>query len=586
LYRSDMHPKSLELLSAVYAKNRKAADIEYDLARANHFNYKFDEAIALVTKYEKNTKITEKQKKDAQQLIEYCNNAKIQVAAPVDASIENIGDFINTVSEEYVPVVSSDESVMIFTYRGDQSTGGLQNAYNQPDPMGTYYEDVFISYKENNTWSTAASIGSAINTNVHDAAIAISNDGQKFFVFKDDGTDGGDVYLSRLNGIDWSVPEKLKGDINSSYWEGSVSLSADEKTLYFSSERNGGLGGRDMYRATLQVDGSWGNVQNLGTTVNTAYDDDAPFIHPDGKTLMYSSKGLNSMGGYDIFITELNSSDSSWSTPKNIGYPINTPDDDRYFVLNADATRGYYASGKGGGFGLHDIYKVNLPESFMKPVIAMVKGKITLDDKPVMAEIVVDNISSKSNYGQFSSNVLDGDYLVNIGRGSSYKFTYRLQGFPDKTETVDITTLSAYLEKVIDVKFYTAKDTTQKADSLTIAKADTTKQKPLISDVISQLGNSTKEGLEFKVQIAAYNLAKNYKYDFLKPLGRIEKIVLEDGITRFTVGGSFYTLNAAIEFKNKVRAAGQSDAFVTAIYQGKRVYLEELEKLGLIPGAK
>ncbi len=577
LYRSDTHQKSLEYLLAVYAKNKKAAGIRYDLARAYHYNYKFDEALLILNEYLKNKKLTEKEKKDAEQLIEYCNNAKILVASPVDAKIENIGDILNTVGSEYVPVVSSDESVIIYTYTGDQSVGGLQNGYNQPDSFGIYYEDVFISHKEGNNWATPSSIGTNINTNAHDAAIAISNDGQKLFIFKDDSYDGGDIYISTIDSVNWSVPEKIKGEVNTAAWEGSASLSADEKTLFFSSERPGGYGGRDLYKASLLADGTWGNIKNLGTTINTDRDDDAPFFHPDGKTLIFSSQALNSMGSYDIFSTEYNSADSSWSTPKNLGYPINTPDDDRYFILSTDGNRGYYASGKEGGFGLHDIYTVDMPADFLKPDVIMVKGITTVDDKPVETLVQVDMTDNNQNYRTLNSNPALGNYLVNLMAGHTYKITYKLNGFQDQTRTIDATVITGYAEKIFDINFSTKIDSV-KIDSIAIAIVDTTKTTTTNADI----GNSTKEGLEFKVQIAAYNMPKNYKYDYLKGLGEVEKLLLDDGITRFTIGGSFKTLNEAIVHKEKVKAAGQKDAFVTAIYQRKRVYLEDLEKLGLI----
>ncbi len=579
LYRSDMHQKSLESLLIVYEKNKKAADIRYDIARAYHYNNKFDESLLLLEEYLKDKKITEKERKDAEQLIQYCNNAKILVANPVDSKIENIGDILNTVGSEYVPVVSSDESVIIYTYRGDQSIGGLQNEYNQADSFGIYYEDVFISHKEGNNWVTPSSIGTNINTNAHDAAIAISNDGQKLFIFKDDSYDGGDIYISIVDSTNWSSPEKLKGEINTAAWEGSASLSADEKTLYFSSERPGGYGGRDLYKATLMADGSWGNAKNLGDKVNTVKDDDAPFIHPDGRTLIYSSQALNSMGSYDIFLTEYNAVDSSWSTPKNLGYPINTPDDDRYFILSTDGNRGYYASGKEGGFGLHDIYVVDMPDDFVKPNVVMVKGITTLDNKPVEALVQVDMTDNNQNYRTINSNPAEGNYLVNLIAGHTYKITYKLTGFPDQTKTVDAIAIKGYSEFIYNINFSIKVDTA-KIDATLLAKVDTTKSTTIN---IRDVGNFSKEGLEFKVQIAAYNLPNNYKYDHLKGFGSVEKLVLQDGITRFTIGGSFKTLNEAIVHKDKVREAGQKDAFVTAIYEGKRVYLEDLERIGLIP---
>jgi hypothetical protein len=579
LHRSDMHEKALELLLQVYEKNKKAADIELDIARAYHYNYKFEEAIAMLEKYQKKKSTTEDKKKQAQQLTDYCINAKALVAAPVDAEIENIGEIMNTVNSEYVPVISSDEQVMIFTYRGDESTGGKQDAFNQPDELGVYYEDVFITHKEGDNWVSAGSIGTDINTNVHDAAIAISNDGQKLFIFRDNGFDGGDIYLSVLKGESWSVPEKLKGDVNTSAWEGSASLSADEKTLYFSSETPGGYGGKDLYRASLMADGFWGNIKNLGQTINTAYDDDAPFIHPDGITLLYSSKGQNSMGGYDIFKTELKQ-DSSWSTPVNMGYPINTPDEDIYFVLAANGTRGYYASGKSGGFGLQDIYIVDVSKVLKAPPVYMLSGITTVEQKPTETQIKIEILDKNEVYRDFTSNSTSGQYLVNLPVGANYKVTYSLKDYPSQTVNVEALGVTAYTEKTVNINFFIPKDTIPKTDSL-LAKTDTVNTTKVTAAV--DIGNSSKEGLEFKVQIAAYNLPRNYKYDYLKGLGKVEKLLLQDGITRFTIGGAFNTLNEANAHKDKVRTAGQQDAFVTAIYNGKRVYLEDLEKMGLIP---
>lgn len=576
LYRSDLHEKSLELLQQVYDKNKKAVDIEYDIARAYHYNYKFDEAILMLDKYLTRKNLTDAQKQKAGHLKNYCNNGKIFVATPVDAKIENIGEIVNTVNSEYVPVISSDEQIMIFTYRGEESAGGKQNAYNQPDELGIYYEDVFITHKENDAWVTPSGIGANINTNIHDAAIAISNDGQKLFIFRDNGSDGGDIYISKLAGEEWSIPEKLLGNVNTAAWEGSASLSADEKTLYFSSETSGGFGGKDLYKASLMSDGSWGNVKNLGPTINTVLDDDAPFIHPDGVTMFYSSKGLNSIGGYDIFKTQL-SIDSVWSIPVNMGYPINTPDEDIYFVMAANGIRGYYASGKSGGYGLQDIYSVDVEKIMEAPAVFMLSGITTVDDKPVEAKIKIEIADKNILYRDLSSNSAKGNYLVNLPPGANYKVTYSYPGYPSQFINIEALALKAYTEKVVNINFTIPKDTLPKMDSL-FAKMDSIR-----SNADTKQAGSSVDGLEFKVQIAAYNLPKNYKSDHLKGLGNIEKLVLEDGITRFTIGGSFKTLESASEHKNKVRSAGQKDAFVTAIYNGKRVYLEDLEKLGLIP---
>ncbi|HEX8517822.1 MAG TPA: hypothetical protein VF868_16610 [Bacteroidia bacterium] len=257
--------------------------------------------------------------------------------------------------------------------------------------------------------------------------------------------------FSRLNGTDWSIPEKLSGEVNSLSWEGSASLSADEHTLYFSSERPGGLGGKDIYRASLLKDGSWGEIKNLGAEVNTSFDDDAPFIHPDGKTLLFSSKGRNSIGGYDVFSSVLKNN-GEWSTALNLGYPVNTTDEDIYFVLSADGNRGYYASGKAGGYGLADLYVVDMPENYNKPVVAMIKGTTMLDEKMVTAEISVKITDLEKEYGSFKSSVY-GNYLFNLPPGHCYEITYKMENYPDQVQTLDLSGQKDFREYEFQINF-------------------------------------------------------------------------------------------------------------------------------------
>lgn len=602
LLRSDKHETALKLLTEVYAKNNKVNDIEYDLAKANHYNYKFDEALGFIDKALANKRTSPESKEAAKQLQKYCINAKEFYAHPTGAQIKNAGSTINTEYSEFTPVISADESIMVFTYQGKESTGGLQNGHLEPDPEGMYYEDVFESVKENGEWTKPKPV-KAINTNSHDAPIALSADGMHLFSYKDNGDDHGDIYMSDLINGEWSAPKKLRGQVNSYSWEGSCSMTADGKQLYFSSERSGGFGGRDIYRATLLPDSTWGNVVNLGDSINTALDEDAPFIHPDGVTLFYSSKGKNSMGDYDIFQSRLNWLDSTFSTPVNLGYPINTPDGDRYYVLSANSERGYYASGKSGGMGLQDIYTVYPGYVGKKPSLFVVKGKTSLDMKPVAADITVE-VSSKDNrkFGEFVSNSANGNYLVSLPAGATFKLVYKYKSLPYKTTEINTMNVEGYEEKTVDINFETLPDTAKpavvavvqpvKKDSVPVAAA-----KPIVpikketfvaTKAVHEktiryaelYGDIAAEGLVFKVQIAAYKYPKNYVYDHLKGLGEVDNFLL-DGITRITIGGNFQTLGTAWEHCKKVITAGQTDAFVTVLYKGKRVYLEDLERMGI-----
>ena len=188
------------------------------------------------------------------------------IKAPLDVNIQNIGRPINTNGSEYVPVISTDQSIMIYTYKGEKSIGGLRDEYGNPDPKGTYSEDIYLSYKVGDSWIPpeknklfyatvfSTKVQEGINSAGHDASIALSVDGQTLFIYKDTEIGSGDIYISERDGTAWTYPTKLNININSDHWEGSASLSADKQTLLFSSERPGGLGGKDIYMSVKRED--------------------------------------------------------------------------------------------------------------------------------------------------------------------------------------------------------------------------------------------------------------------------------------------------------------------------------------------
>lgn len=602
LYRSDKHADALQLLRRVYAKNKKVDNITLDLARAYHYNNVLDSAMLMVDLFLTSKRTRPEDIPQGQLLKKYIANAQYFTATPTKAKITNLGNRINTAGEEYVPAISADETVLIYTYSGEKSKGGRLNNMMAPDPYGEFHEDVYVSYKVNGSFTEPVGLDS-INTNSNDGAVSLSNDGKRLFVFRDNGDDHGDMYESFLKGDKYSSPVKLKGQVNSYSWDGHCSLSPDGKTLYFSSERFGGFGGRDIYKATLQPDSTWGQVKNLGDSVNTAFDDDAPFIHPDGVTLYYSSKGKNSIGDYDIFAATLDLKDSVFRKVVNLGYPINSTADDIYFVLSADNKTGYYSSGKKGGEGLKDIYKVDPAFSEMKPALFLVKGKITADGNPSDGKINV-QIISKGNevYGQYTSNSLSGEYLVSLPVGQSYKLTATCKDFPAQTASIDATTGSGYNEREQNFMFVTKKDTIQtvvKTDTALVAKKPDVKPEKItktpekdmfvprnkmqekIKRYVEMYGDISAEGLEFKVQIGAYRNAKKSPYYNMKGIGKIEELLLPDGIVRLTAGGVYPTLRKAWTHNKKVVEKGVTDAFVTVLYKGKRMLLEELEEMGI-----
>lgn len=563
------------LIKAAESLRSDLVDYDYYLGRAYEKNDKDLEAIAQFEKYKLNP-LSKELKEEVEHQIFICKSAIAFQNKSAVAKITNIGFPVNTSGSEYTPVFPSNESFMVFTYRGEKSMGGKQLVPNKVDEKnGVYYEDVMISTKDyKNSWTEPIPINS-INTNGHDAAISISHDGQKLFIYKNIGVGNGDIYVSKLDGLNWGIPEKVKG-INSNFWEGSVCLSPDEKTIYFSSERQGGFGGRDIYFAQLMPDGTWGNVKNIGPEINTKYDEDAPFIHSDGKTLFFASTGHNTIGGYDIFRSELKK--SKWTTPYNVGKPVNTTQDDKFYVVSSDGGRGYYSSEKKNGFGQQDIYMVE-PGLFGKPTaLVMVTGNVTYDNAPVKADIFVRSKLNKKDFsGTFNSNSITGRYLVNLPSGNEYEIVYK---YLNTTISKDISTakIDSFAKIEIDAELFSneyLKLNYAKIDSIAIKADNLTSIGLNQSQLLEKYGNTVIDSLHYMVQIGAYRIIQNFNYSKLIGLPKAQRKTFSDNITRFTIG-SYNTLNETNEILKRAKKNGIKDAFIIAVYKGEKYYFTEL----------
>lgn len=563
------------LIKSAEPLKSKLLDYDYFLGKAYLVNDKFNEAIAQFEKYKINP-LDKDTKAEVEHQIFICKSAISLENKSAVAKITNIGPPVNTAGSEYTPVFPSNENFMVYTYRGEKSMGGKQSLPNKADEKnGIYFEDIMISHKDhNNKWGEPLPI-TAINTNGHDATVHISHDGQKLFIYRNVGVGSGDIFMSKLDGANWGIPEKVKG-INSNFWEGSVCLSPDEKTIYFSSDRQGGQGGRDIYYAQLLPDGSWGNVKNLGPEINTKFDEDAPFIHSDGKTLFFASTGHNTIGGYDIFRSELKQ--GKWTTPYNVGKPVNTTQDDKFYVVSSDGERGYYSSEKKDGKGLQDIYMVE-PGLFGKPTaLIQVTGFVTYDNAPVKSEIFVrSKINKKDFSGIFNSNSVNGGYLVNLPSGNEYEIVYK---HLNSTTTKDISTakVDSFAKLEINAELFSAeyqKLNYSKIDS-TALKADDLRPIGLTYEtLLEKYGSKVVDSLEYTVQIGAYKIMENFNYSKLVGLPKAQRKTYGDNITRFTLG-NYKTLNEANLLLEKARKNGIKDAFIIAIYKGQKYYFTEL----------
>jgi hypothetical protein len=593
MYKTDEKEKSLAYLDTVYKAKPDVENILFYLGKSHHLNYKFDDAIRLLTDYTKG-KGSPDLKKRASQIIIYCNNAKELVQKPIKAEIQNLGNVVNTSASEFAPVISSDESVLIFTYRGERSTGGLLDPkFKKDDKGGEYYEDIFITQKIGNNWLSPEPIGVNINTKGHDASIALSADGQILFVYKSTPKDNGDIYMSKLQGETWSAPVSLGSNVNTSSWEGSCSLSSDGQTLYFASERPGGSGGRDIYMSKKQADGKWGKAVNLGPTVNTPLNDDAPFIHPDRVTLFFSSEGHNSMGGSDIFYTHLK--EDKWTAPTNLGFPINSTEDDRYYVLSADGEKGYYSSNAKGGYGQQDLYAVTPGYNGERPILALVVGVVTANDKPVDATIKVTNNETGQLQGTYNSNSSTGKYLIALTPGNSYKVAIEVEGFEPLLEYINVKSLDTYVQVQKDMKLYT--DDYKKQNGITVADSTESLQVKLdqqiaryreesklqvyeakvYQDLLNKYGDIRKDSVSYTVELGTYENPKDFDASKYASLGNIESKLDTSGNTTYSVG-PFKTLLDAEIFRSKLMqqdTSMRSRSVVTVNDKGDRKMVQQ-----------
>jgi outer membrane protein OmpA-like peptidoglycan-associated protein len=468
--------KALAYLQKAYALNPTVDnEITFYLGEAFHLNHEFDKAIEFYNLYK--TVPEKKPGLDPDKRITECNEGKYLVANPVRVLIENLGPVVNSRYREYAAVITADESVMLFTSRRPNTTG--QSIADD----GMYFEDILSTTKQNNVWTPPVNLPNPVNTKLHDATIALSADGQKLFIYTDDNE--GDILLSTLKGEEWTKPESAGGSaINTRYSEIHACFSYDEKSIYFVSNKpEDNYGGFDIYVTRLGEDGKWSKAENLGPTINTIYDEEGVYLHPDGKTMYFSSKGHRTMGSYDIFTSVLE--DGKWSEPENIGYPINSADKDAFFVVSASGKHGYYSSARMDAIGETDIYLITLlgpeketvmntedqyllssniteREAVIEPKmdrkfasnVTILKGVVTdaSTKEPLNAVIVITDNEKNEVVSTFQSNSATGKYLVALPSGKNYGIAVTMEGYLFYSENVDLPKSKAYQEIEKDIE--------------------------------------------------------------------------------------------------------------------------------------
>ncbi|MBX9850905.1 MAG: OmpA family protein, partial [Cytophagaceae bacterium] len=434
------------------------SDFNYFLAKTFHLAHHFEDAITYYEKYiEMIAKNTDKKyphtADEIQAEIHKCKLGLELLKRPHEVEIINLSDKVNSPYPDYMPVLSLDETEMMFTSRRPTTTGGSK------DPVDDlYYEDIYISTKTDSGWKAPKDMGNIINTKDHDATVCLSGDGKTLYIYRSADSYSeeptGHIYFSEYKVIDWTAPQLVKG-INSEYWEPSGSISPSGDMFFFSSNRprpeNPERKDRDIYMVKKTETGEWGPPVRLSNEINTTFEEDGPFIHPDGKTLYFSSNGNKSIGGFDIFKSVYDETTQTWSEPVNIGFPFNTAGDDIYIVWSADGKRAYFSSARDDSYGGKDIYMATNIQGAHS--MALMIGRVFDADtkSPLTAEVVVMDNESGKVVGVFKSDSYSGKFSIALPSGKNYGISIQKQKYLYHSENITLPTMAEYSEYRKDI---------------------------------------------------------------------------------------------------------------------------------------
>ncbi|NVO01435.1 MAG: PD40 domain-containing protein [Bacteroidetes bacterium] len=387
--------KSLAIKYLEVASKQTKIDgtIWFDLGRAYLLNYKFEDAINAFKKFKSTPEVKDDPYMPSTRMIEMCENAVELMKKPINVSFKNLGIEINSAFPDFGAYVPTDESFIVYSSKRPGNSGGLQ------DFDGFTTSDILYSTQKNDKWLKGKSLGININSPLVEETAGLSADGNNIFVFVDNAEGLNDIFISNRKGKTFQKSVSLGPMINGSEVESSAALFPDGKTLIFSSDRaENNYGGKDLYISNKLPSGEWGKPVNLGDVINTKYDEDFPYLASDGKTLYFASQGHNSMGGFDYFKSVWDEKANSWSDAMNLGYPLNTTDDEKTISFSASGRYAYISALRKEGFGDMDIYRVTFND--IAPLYTVIKGVLLNKDSSNVFEIkpvAIDSVAIKDS---------------------------------------------------------------------------------------------------------------------------------------------------------------------------------------------
>lgn len=404
---------------------------------------KYKEAVAHFETYLNLPNANPGRTKMVNEYLQQANFAVRMMANPVKYNPINMGAEINSSTDEYLPAITADEQVLVYTVRRPRDTKTACRDCSTE-------EDFYCSEKDSmGNWQSRFDLNE-VNSPYNEGAQCVSPDG-KYLIFticnRQDGYGSCDLYWSKRIGDIWTRPRNIGRPVNSEAWESQPTFSSDGKTVYFTSNRYGSVGGADIWKTTMEEEGVFSAPVNLGKSINTRGEDVSPFLHPDNQTLYFASTGHPGFGGKDIFISRKDSL-GEWGTPKNIGYPINTPDDELNLVVNASGDKGFLSSNKEGGFGGLDLYWFEMDDQIKPNVVTYFKGHVFDEHtlSPLSAQVELIDLKTGSTFVKTVSDPSTGnfliclptnhDYLLNVNHPNYlfYSENFALTGIHDKTD--------------------------------------------------------------------------------------------------------------------------------------------------------
>ncbi|MBL0256005.1 MAG: PD40 domain-containing protein [Bacteroidetes bacterium] len=408
-------------------------DLSFYMGLANMYKMNWDAAIEGFQSFKQaNAGKPMKDFLPTDRMIEMCKNGKELSATKVNVTFTNMGKGINTPFEEYNPFVSADNKELVFTSRRKGNIGGFI------EDLGIYTSDLYWCVWKDTIWSKPKGLGGIVNSEWDEESVGLSALGDQLFIYFDNVEAFADLGIASIKGKTWQKPVMMPELFNSKQYEGGACTSLDGSVIIFSSNRKDALGGNDLWIVEKEKSGEWGAVTNLGSVINTKYDEESPFLTMDGKTLYFSSKGHNSMGGYDLFKSLKDPATGKWGAPVNLGMPINDADDNSFFSLTGDGRFAYFSALMKGGFGDRDIWKIEYNDTTDHPFQTLITGNVssTTGTRIELTKVTLTNKADQSVL-VYKPNTTTNAFILSAAPGE-YSLSVEGYNFAPYTEDISV----------------------------------------------------------------------------------------------------------------------------------------------------